>query len=303
MDPNAACQFGHTALHNASITGSPGAVEALLAAGADPDLRYTKQSPIDGRVEAFRTALMYAKSAEVVDVLVKHGADPNVGDASGLTPLMLAAFRADLEVSRALLAAGANPRSKRAGTKKSPLTTAREIAEWKLDGYRKWPKSDVMDARMAEATAVIEELAAAEPRFEELPVPAVPADTKVAVFVDARKDAHVQFITEMLNGVSAEAQSWLNGGGEKQYRSLGEMSAVESQALVNGLYEAGAMEVLAVRIDQEEDYENTGHLLLKLPPKKAIRKKLFKLEAKQAKSQGYEGSEDWGQEYLYWKLD
>jgi hypothetical protein len=283
--------------------GSANAAEALLKAGADPELRYNKHSPIDGRVEALRTPLMYAKSKEVVDVLIEHGADPNVGDANGLTPLMLAAFSVNLEVIRALLAGGANPRARRAGTKKSPLTTAREIAAWKLEGYHKWPASETIEKLMAEASAVIDELAAAEPRFEDSQVPAVPTDAKVAVFVDARKEAYEQFITDMLGGASAEARSWLEGGSKKQYRNLGEMSAEESQALVNSLYDAAAVEVLAVRIDQEEDFENTGHLLVKLPSKKAIRKKLFKLEAKQAKVQGYEASEDWGQEYLYLKLD
>lgn len=72
-------------------------IEALLAAGANPDAPYTKgipertvQAPIE--IPEGATALDRAAAAddfEVVEALLTHGADPSVAAADGTTPLML----------------------------------------------------------------------------------------------------------------------------------------------------------------------------------------------------------------------
>lgn len=74
-------------------------IEALLAAGADPDAPYTKgipertvQAPVE--VPEGATALDRAAAAndfEVVEALLAHGANPSVTTADGTSPLMLLA--------------------------------------------------------------------------------------------------------------------------------------------------------------------------------------------------------------------
>lgn len=113
-DPNATGQ-GWTALHQLAWTRRPnrgfanpgpaptgtldglGLIKALVAAGADPDARQTKE-PRDGyrnllnRVGA-TPFLLAAKSADVplMRALLAAGADPRISTADGTTPLMAAA--------------------------------------------------------------------------------------------------------------------------------------------------------------------------------------------------------------------
>lgn len=72
-------------------------IEALLAAGADPDLPYTKGIPertVQAEIEVPEGATPLDRAAaandfEVIEALVAHGADPSVATADGTTPLML----------------------------------------------------------------------------------------------------------------------------------------------------------------------------------------------------------------------
>lgn len=78
-----------SALHAAAIRGNARAAEALLEAGADANLR-----DAGGRtplhVVASRRVPPLAVYADVTRVLLEGGAKPNVRDASGATPLALA---------------------------------------------------------------------------------------------------------------------------------------------------------------------------------------------------------------------
>ena len=49
----------------------------------------------------------------IVMILLKHGADPNTRSSRGDTPSMVAAFRGQTEIVRALLTNGADPRFRR----------------------------------------------------------------------------------------------------------------------------------------------------------------------------------------------
>ena len=70
--------------------------------GADPNLR-------DGRGNTpLMLAVQYGQTA-LVESLVASKANPNLGNASGETPLIRAVQRRDLAMVRALLAAKANP--------------------------------------------------------------------------------------------------------------------------------------------------------------------------------------------------
>ncbi|MEU0101635.1 ankyrin repeat domain-containing protein [Streptomyces sp. NPDC006267] len=87
-------------LCGAACGGHTGVVEALLSAGARPDLR-----------EEFGfTALRWAVGlghAPTVEVLLAHGADPLLPGPQGEAMLVLAARRGSLRTVRALLAHGA----------------------------------------------------------------------------------------------------------------------------------------------------------------------------------------------------
>jgi ankyrin repeat protein len=95
---------GFTALDWAARYGRVGAIEALVAAGADPD----------GPDNGFNgwTPIMHAVhkgQAAAVDKLLALGADPNRISGNGDFALLAAAIRGDLPIVRSLLAAGADP--------------------------------------------------------------------------------------------------------------------------------------------------------------------------------------------------
>ena len=95
---------GFTALHFAAFFGGEGAAAALLAAGADPNLRSRNElevMPIHSAVAGGHR--------EVVIALLEAGADPNVRQRHGWTPLQGAAQHGDAELVDRLLAAGADP--------------------------------------------------------------------------------------------------------------------------------------------------------------------------------------------------
>lgn len=103
-DPNAGLMSGETPLMEAARQGNLEIVKALLAAGADPNTL---------EKNAGQNALMWAISdrhSAITKELVDHKADVNQASRYGATPLMFAA-QGDVESTRILLAAGANPNS------------------------------------------------------------------------------------------------------------------------------------------------------------------------------------------------
>ena len=107
-DPNAADpQYGHTPLSRACFRDRLEIVDLLLQRGAEPNQRLTYRSPVDGRTEEGVVALMFARSAEVVTALLRAGANPNVCDLAGETPLMRAALGAPPAATQVLIDAGA----------------------------------------------------------------------------------------------------------------------------------------------------------------------------------------------------
>ena len=86
---------------SAADRGDAGAVERLLAAGAD----------VDARTHGSETALMRAAArghAPLVRLLLTRGADPNLRRRDGWTALMLAAFFGHADTARELLRRGAD---------------------------------------------------------------------------------------------------------------------------------------------------------------------------------------------------
>jgi ankyrin repeat protein len=90
-----------TALGRAIEVNNKQATLKLLAAGADPNLYYAyRQPPLQLAINDQNT--------ELIDILLKHGADPDIKDASGNSALSLATYlRVDNKLFNRLLEANA----------------------------------------------------------------------------------------------------------------------------------------------------------------------------------------------------
>ena len=89
----------------ASLIGDTSAVVKLLDNGANPNIRDE-----NGRTPLIEAA--FGGHSDVVATLLRSGADPNIGDRDGWTPLMEAASKGWLIIVRWLLTSGANPNAR-----------------------------------------------------------------------------------------------------------------------------------------------------------------------------------------------
>ncbi len=93
-------KWGETALIMAARTGDIEKVKILLTAGAQPDSRDNTGA------SALWVACSTGASLDVVKALLDAKADVKLADNDGVTPLMRAADRGDLELVKVLVAAG-----------------------------------------------------------------------------------------------------------------------------------------------------------------------------------------------------
>lgn len=116
---------------------------------------------------------------------------------------------------------------------------------------------------------------------------------------DARRlDAFCSMI--MAKGIREDAVQWI----QSKSHSLGERNWGSSKRLVNRLSALGCVNIYACDVDvYEEDFENTGHLVIELPSDTAARSKILKTLDRLASESGYSGPADDGQRYTYVKLD
>ena len=87
----------------AAFFGHPDIVEALLAAGADIDAQ--ARNPM--KVAAIHAAVS-SRDARCVEILLQNGADPNLPQQDGITPLHVAQMNKDEPIIKMLTAAGAH---------------------------------------------------------------------------------------------------------------------------------------------------------------------------------------------------
>jgi len=101
-DVNTSQGDGMTALHWAALNGNAGMAELLIHAGAN--VRATT------RLGAYTPLFMAAKAGfpNLIDVLLKGGADARSAAVDGLTPLMMAASSGSADAVRRLIEAGAD---------------------------------------------------------------------------------------------------------------------------------------------------------------------------------------------------
>ncbi|MEK9210629.1 MULTISPECIES: ankyrin repeat domain-containing protein [unclassified Sphingomonas] len=93
---------GEGALHIVIKRGDETYLRFLLQKGADPNLR-------DGRGNTPLLLAVGGGQSEMIRILTAAKANPNIGNASGETPLIRAVQRYDIGMVRELLAAGADP--------------------------------------------------------------------------------------------------------------------------------------------------------------------------------------------------
>jgi cytohesin len=105
----------------ASTAGNKEVVEKLIRDGAGVNNRFGG----DGETPLHRAAT--AGRTEVVALLLKEQADPNIADADGATPLLGASYEGHAEVVELLLKAGADPNKAEGRYGTTPLI----VAAWK----------------------------------------------------------------------------------------------------------------------------------------------------------------------------
>lgn len=93
---------GEGALHIVVKRGDSTYLRYLLQKGADPNLR-------DGRGNTPMLLAVQTGQADMIPILAAARANPNLGDQSGVTPLILATQSRSIDMVRQLLAVKADP--------------------------------------------------------------------------------------------------------------------------------------------------------------------------------------------------
>jgi ankyrin repeat protein len=99
---------GWTALHLAAGFGTPGAVAALLFAGAD--VHAFSRNP--QKNQPLHAAVALGKNPDIVNLLLANGAQVNTPQAGGFAPLFSAAAADCRPLAEVLIAHGADPAQK-----------------------------------------------------------------------------------------------------------------------------------------------------------------------------------------------
>ncbi|HEV8416728.1 MAG TPA: ankyrin repeat domain-containing protein [Bryobacteraceae bacterium] len=121
----AAAGTGDLRLPEAARNQDPNAVRALLTQKADVQKPDVQKPDVNARSSDGSTALLWLahwNDVDSADLLLKAGADANIANDFGMTPLSQACINASFEFVRLLLKSGANPNTAIA-TGETPLMT------------------------------------------------------------------------------------------------------------------------------------------------------------------------------------
>jgi len=113
---------------------------------------------------------------------------------------------------------------------------------------------------------------------------------------------HVHFVQKLLQSRrKAEALRWLLGSQPPRRRVLGGFTGAKSSAkLVEELYAAGAVKVIAVEIKSKPTGSHwTEKLVLELPSDAKLRESIFRWCKRQGAKVGYSPEHDGGEKHLY----
>lgn len=100
------------ALAYVSSNGLTSAIEALLLVGADANARVRPEALTEYETTPLLNAVIYGSEPEVLEILIRHGADPNNSNNYLWTPLHEAINQGAYETVEFLLQHGANPNAK-----------------------------------------------------------------------------------------------------------------------------------------------------------------------------------------------
>ena len=92
-----------------------------------------------------------------------------------------------------------------------------------------------------------------------------------------RRSGHERIIARLLSTRTANALEWLNTTSPESTKTLGKMTAAKSVAFVTALHDVGAVEVLAVDIDEDRTgNQNADKLVIVLPTDQSKRQAIRK---------------------------
>ena len=115
-DPNARSDDGTTPLHVAAVGNKSAAIKALIAAGADPNMRvhgspsFLTPYKVEGATLLYLAAV--ANNLSVIEMLIEGGANPNARSDDGTTPLHVAVAMDNPAVIETLIKGGADPNAR-----------------------------------------------------------------------------------------------------------------------------------------------------------------------------------------------
>ena len=149
-----------TSLFLSAYQGTDMVMRALLEGGADPDARYAEGAGM------LHFAVEIANSVGLASLLLGHGADVNIGDASGSTPLHYAAYHGYDGMAGFLLESGADPNARNV-VGMTPLDYASCLGNGSMRGLLIGQGADPAprDAGVVPIGRVCEELLGGSPRL------------------------------------------------------------------------------------------------------------------------------------------
>lgn len=133
-------RHGNTHLRTACQCDALRALQTLLELGADPNESITYKSPIDKRIEERFTPLMYVTSPSAAELLLEHGANVNATSATGLSALMRHAHFGSADIVEVLLKHGADATLRQHKRRGRKALTALELAQDSLNFWLSLPK-------------------------------------------------------------------------------------------------------------------------------------------------------------------